>query len=182
MAESVDEGRWELDRESLDTLLLALDRDRNSAGRRYELLRRKLIDLFAWRGAEAPEELTDETLNRLARRLSEGTPVDKVESYALGIARLLLLEWSRRREQRSAALREIRNLRMEAQEESAVYSAFEQCLSELTATSRILITRYYTADRAALATELGLSYDALRARAMRIRRLLHACVMRRHKK
>ena len=39
-------GRWELTREALDGLLQSLGGDRNAAGRRYEILRSKLIDLF----------------------------------------------------------------------------------------------------------------------------------------
>jgi DNA-directed RNA polymerase specialized sigma24 family protein len=186
MADSADEspgtaGRWELNREALDVLLAALDADRDTAARRYEGLRRKLIDFCTWRGGEMPEELADETLNRLARRLLQGEPVVKIERYALGIARLLLMEAARRREQRSIALREIRSLRPGSPEASAMSEAFERCLEALAEASRALIARYYSGDRILLAGELGLSMTALRTRALRIRKKLYECVTGRHK-
>src|SRR5262245_56359395 len=104
--------RWALNREALDRLLEALDPDRESASRRYEELRRKLINLFAWERSETPEDLADETLNRLARRLSEGVTIDgSVDRYAYGIARLLLREETRARQKRDAALQEMAVLR-----------------------------------------------------------------------
>lgn len=94
-------SRWELSRDALDHLLQRLDPDRDAAGRAYEALRRRLIDLFAWEHGEAPEELADEALNRLARRLSEGVAIDGgIARYAFGIARLLLHEQSRARRNR----------------------------------------------------------------------------------
>jgi RNA polymerase sigma factor (sigma-70 family) len=181
MADSIDKttgasGHWELTREALDGLLQALGEDRNAAGRRYEILRRKLIDLFAWRCSEGPEELADETLNRLARRLIQGEPVEKIESYALGIARMLLKETARRREQRDIALREIQILQPDAAEDTEILEAFERCLDALPQSSRTLIARYYSGERAALARELGVSVNTMRTRALRIRRKLYQCV------
>ncbi len=181
MADPIDKttsasGRWELTREALDGLLQALGGDRNAAGRRYEILRHKLIDLFAWRRCETPEELADETLNRLARRLIQGEPVEKIESYALGIARMLLKETTRQREQRDIALREIQNLQPAAAEKTGMLERFERCLYALPESRRTLIARYYSGERTALARELGLSVNALRVRALRIRRKLYQCV------
>jgi RNA polymerase sigma factor (sigma-70 family) len=181
MADSIDKktgasGRWELTREALEGLLQALDGDPSAAGRRYEILRWKLIDLFAWRRSENPAELADETLNRLARRLIQGEPIEKIESYALGIARMLLKETARRREQRDIALREIQILQPGETENTEMLEAFERCLDALPESSRTLIARYYSGERTALARELGLSVNALRVRALRIRRKLYQCV------
>jgi DNA-directed RNA polymerase specialized sigma24 family protein len=182
MSESIDKtagakGRWELTQEALDQLLRALGSEPDAAGRRYELLRRKLIDLLRWHRSENPEELADETLNRLARRMVQGEPVEKIESYALGIARMLLKETARRREQRETALREIQGLRTCEAEASEMLEAFERCFEALPDSSRALIARYYGGDRAALARELGLTLNAMRARALRIRRRLYQCVI-----
>jgi len=181
MADPIDKptgatGHWELTREALDGLLQALGEDRDAAGRRYEVLRRKLIDLFAWQRSENPEALADEALNRLARRLKEGEPVEKIESFALGIARMLLKETARRRELRDAALRELNARQAGTDEEAEMIAALEQCLDALPESSRTLIARYYTGDRTALAREFGLSISAMRTRALRIRRKLLECV------
>lgn len=184
MANSIDKAtraarQWELSSDALEGLLLALSEDRNEAGRKYELLRSKLISLFAWWRDETPEESADESLNRLARRLLQGEPVEKIDSYALGIARMLLKETARRRERRAAALREIQILRPDEDATWETSEALESCLAELSQSSRNLIARYYGADRATLARDLGLSMNALRTRALRIRRRLFQSVTER---
>lgn len=171
-------SRWELNRDALDQLLRSLDPDREVASRHYEGLRRRLIDLFAWERSETPEELADETLNRLARRLSEGVVIDGgIARYAFGIARLLLHEEIRARRNKEVALREL-PLHVSEPEPQETLDLLRQCLEELPANGRDLIERYYGEDRAGLAHALGLSLNALRNRALRIREQLYECVCR----
>src|SRR5256714_13254313 len=59
-------------------LLNCLDADRERAGEKYEDLRRTLIKFFEWRGAPFPEEQTDETFNRVARKLDEGIGIKNI--------------------------------------------------------------------------------------------------------
>ena len=61
-------SKADLTREALDRLLHWLDRDRDRAGQRYEQIRSGLIKVFLCRGAVDPEELADETINRVARK------------------------------------------------------------------------------------------------------------------
>ena len=61
----------ELNSRTFAQLLDCLDADRERAGEKYEALRRTLIRFFVWRGAPFPEEHTDETFNRLARKLGQ---------------------------------------------------------------------------------------------------------------
>lgn len=171
--------RWRLDREAFDRLLATFDADRASASDRYEALRRRLIDVFAWEGGETPEDLADETLDRLARRLSEGVSVEgpQVERYAFGIARLLLLESARARRTRESAAREL--VAREPPDDSPdMLDVLGKCLEALPEVSRGLIQRYYAGEREALARSLGISMNALRNRALRIRQQLHDCVVR----
>jgi DNA-directed RNA polymerase specialized sigma24 family protein len=171
-------SRWELSRDALDHLLQRLDPDRDAAGRAYEALRRRLIDLFAWEHGEAPEELADEALNRLARRLSEGVAIDGgIARYAFGIARLLLHEQSRARRNRDAALREF-PIDSGATEGAETLRLLLECLDELPPNARDLIERYYGGERDALARSLGISLNALRNRALRVREVLYECVCR----
>jgi DNA-directed RNA polymerase specialized sigma24 family protein len=168
--------RWKLGAEAFEHLLAALHSDREIAGEKYESLRERLIDLFTWEKSAFPEDLADETLNRLARKISEGIVIEGFDRYAYGIARMILREAGREQQTRDTALRQ-----MERQNREAATSGralIEDCLAELPENSRDLIERYYAEDRAALAREYGLSLNALRNRALRIRDKLLECITR----
>ena len=77
-------------------LLARLGPDSDEAAAQYERLRATLEKFFDWHGAWPPEECADETLDRLTRKLEGEIEIVDVRSYALGIARLVLLEWQRR--------------------------------------------------------------------------------------
>jgi DNA-directed RNA polymerase specialized sigma24 family protein len=166
----------DLDRDLLDALLEAFaPGDRDLAGKQYEALRRKLLDLFSWERCAAPDELADEAINRLARKVREGVSIPHLDRYAFGIARLIVQEQARDRRKRETALREWRAVGGSGRD-PATLAAIEQCLAALPVESRKLIERYYAEDRGALARELGISVNALRNRALRIRDQLFACV------
>jgi DNA-directed RNA polymerase specialized sigma24 family protein len=171
--------RWELSAEAFEQLLRTLDPDRDHASRRYEALRRKLIDLFTWEHYESPEELADETLNRLAKRLSEGVSLEgsSADRYAFGIARFLMREESRSRRNRELALKEIARLQPQRPAGSEMLEALTRCLDALPYDSRKLLDQYYTEDRTALASSLDISLNALRNRVMRLRERLYNCVV-----
>src|SRR5580700_9712833 len=90
----------ELGSAELEALLCALAADRDAAGVKYEELRRRLINMFAWEQCEAPDELADEVLNRLARKFMDGAVIPHVDRFALGIARLVMQEEGRKRRKR----------------------------------------------------------------------------------
>ena len=56
---------------AFDRLLARLAADREAAAHEYEMLRCRLVDFFDGRGAEWPEVLADETLDRMASKLEE---------------------------------------------------------------------------------------------------------------
>src|SRR5690349_2354142 len=58
-----------IDRSAFDELLSWLAPDPDAAGQQYELIRRKLIALFRCRGCLSPEDLADETINRVIKKL-----------------------------------------------------------------------------------------------------------------
>ena len=88
--------RERLTREGLDGLLRALGPDRDEAAARYQRLRERLLLFFARRQFIMAESLADEVLDRLATRLSTGERIEVPESYAYGIARLVVQEEARR--------------------------------------------------------------------------------------
>ncbi len=172
--------------------------DEGDAAAHYERLRARLIALFRLHVPHEAEALADEALERLARRLSEGVVVAHLASYLHGIARLVLLEARSRPLQRRASDAELERLPApdaihDAEEEEfdpATRKALRACFAKLGTEASKLILAYYEfgADgmgdtgagrirrRQQLAERLGLSLNALRNRALRVREALEACV------
>jgi DNA-directed RNA polymerase specialized sigma24 family protein len=178
-------ARWSLTRQALERLLERLDPDPEAAGVAYEALRARLLDYFDWKGALRPEVAADEALDRVARRLEEGEAVERVEAYAYGVARLVLLEHLRLqlREQRASAGAAHEGAgHTEAQEEARI-ACLTRCLEQLPAEDRSLIVSYYEGagrthldSRKALAESRGIGYPTLKTRAHRLRVRLEACL------
>ncbi|HLJ45697.1 MAG TPA: sigma-70 family RNA polymerase sigma factor [Bryobacteraceae bacterium] len=171
--------RRELNRQTLDSLLAALSADRDEAAAKYESLRRRLIDLFAWEQCDAPEDLADEALNRLAWKVNEGTPIPHPDRYAFGIARLMIQEEARKQRKRESVVRELESPGAHSSgRDSSMLAAIEKCLAALPPENRELIERYYAEDRSTLALSFGISVNALRNRALRIREQIFNSVVR----
>jgi len=172
----------------LSRLLDRLDPDPDRAALAYESLRHTLLSFFNWRGAWAPEECADQTLDRLAAKLDQGLLVGDVRPFARGIARLVLLEAYRRPEARAARADESELDRLPAAPEGQaepLHDCLERCLARLPDEGRDLILRYYVnqgrlkiESRRRLAAELGTSEGGLRSRAQRVRNGLERCVNR----
>lgn len=177
--------RWTLDKDALGRLLDALGPDREAASRRYEEIRRRLIHFFDWRESPSPETEADETLDRVARKLQEGTAVEDVGRYACVVARYVLQESARRQiRERNAAHEEGRLRVTQAPRDiEARLACLKKCLAELPAEQRSLIEGYYQGrgrvhldERKALAERLGVTYASLKMRAFRTRGALEDCL------
>lgn len=183
--------KWELTGEALAKFLACLDQDAERAGARYEAIRLALLKFFDWRGALFPEELADESLNRVIRKIDEGESPRDVQTYCHGVARMVLLESLKRPDIRRADIEELDQVaapKPDAEPDERL-ARFERCLRELSAESRQLILQYYQDERRlkinnrlSLAEKLGIPLNALRSRAQRIRDKLEECVTRRLKK
>ena len=173
----------------LDALLarLAMDGDEGVA---YEALRRRLIRFFDVYVPADAGELADVALDRVARRIHEGVEVASVLSYTLGVARMVLHEARARAARRRVAEVDPTLLPDEnggdAREIEVALAALSQCLDTAGADARKLILDYYGADGASrialrqrLAGERGISLNALRNRALRLREALEDCVRQR---
>jgi RNA polymerase sigma factor (sigma-70 family) len=183
---SVSQSEWTLSAEALAGFLASLDSDSDRAGEKYESLRLALMKFFDWRGAHFPEDLADETINRVIRKIDEGQTVRDIPTYCHGVARLVLLENLKGPENRRADFEELPPTVLvapEPEERDERQDCFEQCLKELPVESRQLILQYYGDERRqkinrrlALAERLGIPLNALRSRAQRIRNRLEECV------
>jgi RNA polymerase sigma factor (sigma-70 family) len=172
-----------LSQEPFDTLLVWLSPDRESAGRKYEEIRCKLIKYFACRGCPVSEELADRTIDRVANKLSEVAEsyVGDRARYFYGVARNIHLEYLKK----NSAPTPRPTLPEPVNDVEEVYACLDRCLSELPPDSRELILEYYQRDkgmkiehRKELAQRLGIPVNALRIRAHRIRVGLQECLRR----
>jgi DNA-directed RNA polymerase specialized sigma24 family protein len=178
--------KWSLTQEAFDGLLLCLDNNREAAGQKYLEIRRDLVRFFEWRGCSFPEDHADETVNRVARRISEGERLLNPKAYFIGVARLLLLEISKARAKESQALAELGHSSVETSEPDASEVKIEclrKCLLGLSTDNRELILQYYQGEkrekienRRKLTEQLGVAVNTLRMRALRLRDRLQTCV------
>lgn len=182
------ERRWELTPEALASLLAFLGPEEEAAARVYERVRRRLVQILEWRGCARPEELADETFDRVAHKLAGGLEVEAEDPlrYFCGVAYRVLKEVLREQQKERAALAEIRHLPAPAgadPEAERRLGCLDRCLDGVESRQRDLILRYHTGDgreridnRQALAEELEVPLNALRIRVHRLRVKIEACV------
>lgn len=171
---------------AFDRLLSRLDADRETAGQKFEDLRRRLVRFFDWRGADAPDSCADVTLDRLAQKIDEGVTIASLHAYTFAVARLVHLEQARRPENRAVSLSDAPEDALVAPAPRSAtpwHDCLDHALQGLDGDQRRLILRYYAHDKgdkvrdhAALAAELGISVSALRNRAQRVRDRLERAV------
>ena len=171
---------WSLSQEAFDALLDWLDSDREQAGIKYEQIRSRLIKIFTGRGCVDPEDLSDETINRVTSKLNEIQDEftgDRAR-YFFGVANKVYMEYLRRKTPQPPPQTPPDPGRAELE-----HRCLERCIARLDSEDRDLFVRDYgtkgqmQADRRkALADELGISLNALRIRVYRIRTALKECV------
>lgn len=169
-----------LSSEDFDRLLDWLDPERDCAGEIYERIRWRLIAILASRGCLIPEELADETIDRVARRVGEiaSTFVGEKAVYFLGVANNVHHEYLKR-----PAITPPLEPGEDVETKERTHNCLDKCLAKLSTSSRTMIERYYAADKQAkidlrrrIAEELGVSLNTLRLRALRIREKLQECI------
>src|SRR5256714_14922949 len=88
----------ELGQQDFERLLSWLDADRERAGFLYEQIRWRLVTILAARGCTLAEELADETIDRVARRVTDiqHTYVGDKALYFFGVMNNVHHEYLRR--------------------------------------------------------------------------------------
>jgi DNA-directed RNA polymerase specialized sigma24 family protein len=189
---------WALGQGAFGQLLVWLDGGTDSGGETYLEMRRRLVSYFDRKNCLAPEELTDETLNRVARRLEEEGAITGATpaQYCYTVAKFVFLESLRRVESSPLNLDDlpgsdhpalnastISELNNEKEIVEARLNCLEQCLGNLDTDNRELLVQYYQGEqrtkienRRLLAVRLGITVNALSIRACRMRDKLETCV------
>jgi DNA-directed RNA polymerase specialized sigma24 family protein len=184
---------WKLDAAAFDRLLHWLDGGFDSEGQKYIEMRRRLVAYFDRKNCSAPEELADETLNRVARRLHEEgiTEAETPAKYCYIVARFVFMESVRRMQQEQKLRGELgwlaQSVSPATQEIDDRYErmleCMRTCIKSLDSGKQELILSYYTGkqrqkieNRKRFADRLGITTNALSIRACRIRDELENCV------
>lgn len=180
-----------LTKEKLDGLLSWLGSNTDDPGGKYECIRQSLVKLFVWNGYWDAEDLADETIDRVMKKVPEiainysGDPA----LYFYGVAKMLLKE--RHRLDTVSNLPDSLESRFaggkpcldDADEIDRKFDCLEKCVGELPADSRDLIIDYYQEDKRAkinfrrqIAERIGVDVENLRVRVFRIRSALYKCM------
>jgi DNA-directed RNA polymerase specialized sigma24 family protein len=173
-------------------LLEWLDEGADSDGGRYLEMRRRLVSYFGHKQCIPVDELADETLNRVARRLEEQGWIDDSAPahYCYIIAKYVFLEHVRQVRRIHVAESEIGSMAARDQQtmgnsdvSQKLLTCLEHCLEKLLPGERDLILEYYRGEqgdkiqrRRQLAERLAMTLNALSIRACRIRDRLELCV------
>jgi DNA-directed RNA polymerase specialized sigma24 family protein len=191
---------WIMTAEAFDRMLAQLDADRECAGAKYELIRQKLTKFFQWRGCPSPEEYTDRTIDRVARRLWEGAEVTARDPYLFfhGTAINVLREhWKKAETGNVEALDDLPISQMPAEDPIAQHTrrderlahelkleCLQECVQTLPREQLEQIQQYHQSDggakiaqRKAIAEQLGIPLNALRIRMYRLRQDLETCIL-----
>jgi RNA polymerase sigma factor (sigma-70 family) len=174
--------------EGFDKLLDWLDHDRRRAGEKYEEIRQSLIKVFTWRGCSDAEDLADETIDRVVKKVPalvetyQGDPA----RYFYGVAKYLLLEYQRRVRpglETDEPYEDFQVVVEQAEERAAQetrHDCLDKCLQTLSPEHKQIIMQYYLAAKTRttkdMAAQLGLPVWRLRIQVHRIRSNLQRCI------
>jgi hypothetical protein len=183
---------WAATPQAFERLLAWLDEGGDTGGEAYLQMRRRLVTYFQRKRCLTPDDLADETLNRVTRRLEEqgGITDGPPARYCYIVAKFVLLEHLRHPDLRRVPSL---NLGEHARDPGAVpaeppirermLECLDRCLSALERADRELILEYYRHEPGArierrrhLAARLQLTANALAIRACRLRDRLERCV------
>ena len=170
-----------LNSSEFDHLLRRLDEDRERAGLKYEEVRRTLMRYFAVRKCFPEEDLADETLDRVARRL-ESAQIYNLSVFIWGVARIIVLELGRRPQEVSIeTVQLLKCLKTEHAEQAIIrreerqrrLECFLKCLRDLSPTDRRILLEYQYHSRGReskerLARRFNITPQGLRTRAHRV--------------
>jgi DNA-directed RNA polymerase specialized sigma24 family protein len=173
-----------------------LDEGTDSSGEKYLEMRRRLVAYFDRKNCVSADDLADETLNRVARRLEEeGAYAGEAPArYCYITARFVFLEYLRSDRRSEKSFEELPSADVDAKaglfpadstgtSKEGLLDCLEECMAKLAPNDRGLIIDYYRGEqrakierRRSLAESLRLSLNALSIRACRIRNKLELCV------
>jgi DNA-directed RNA polymerase specialized sigma24 family protein len=185
---------WNPTPQAFAQLLAWLDEGTDSGGERYLATRRRLVSYFTRKNCRTADDLADETLNRVARRLEEEGGITEAPpaQFCYITARFVFLEHLRSFDRKvgdlagpegSAPIEPSTPATFATEATTEDMDCLDKCLQQLPQTDRELLLGYYSGDgraridgRKAMAERLSLTVNALTIKASRLRAKLEVCV------
>ena len=178
----------------IEVVLAWLNSDSETAAKEYVRLHLMLTKMFESRGSSSPEDLADETFERVGRQLLEGKRIrtETPASYLYGVARYIMREqWAK---PPYAPLEEVTPSDVpqndprevdESEKKETRHLCLDRCLNELPEEARTLILEYYSEDeslkidtRDRMAVHLKIASGVLRNRIYKLRKIVRNCVFK----
>jgi len=176
---------WTLTQAAFDKLLSNLDPNYERAAEKYVTFYSKLLKFFEWRGCVVPDLYVDETINRVTRKIEQGTLVDNFQGFLYGVAKNVLREALKQDNEVKTSIDDGTFGHIPQPEEVEPdyrLECIEVCLLQLPTAGRELLLAYYETgpsllrQRRELARRQGVSLVTLRVQVHRLRRTLEQYV------
>jgi hypothetical protein len=177
-------------------LLSWLDSDRSKAAEKYVLLRHKLVRAFERLPCGDPDDLADQAIDRIAKRL-EGETIHNLNSFAYAVAMKISLETRRTSarfvsidadvdsEERLVGERDPENRIIDSMRNAKTAHCLGACLQRLASGDHKLLLEYYKGEKQArilhrqeLAQKRATTVARLRSEVNLLREKLRNCVTR----
>ncbi|MEW6125500.1 MAG: sigma-70 family RNA polymerase sigma factor [Acidobacteriota bacterium] len=175
------------DNQNFEKLLVWLHPERERAGIKYEEIRFGLIKIFTRRGCLISEELADETIDRVCRKVHDiaDNYVGDPALYFYGVAKNVLHEYHKKKvdpEPLPPQLPDDNDEEYRSYQEKH-WECLEHCLNELSNEDRRLIIHYFQDNHRAkidhrreIADSLNISLNHLRVKIHRLKTELQTCI------
>lgn len=189
----------ELTQEAFGALLMHFDPSPQRAVEKFEQMRSQLVTFFECRGCPLASDLTDATIDRVARRILEGEniPSAALAPYFYGVARNVFREYLRLPDRKHISIDEARFTEHPSEQPREALrrlhdkvalelklECLEDCLKVLPIDMQGAMISYYEGEqsikinnRQRLASSMGISVGNLRIRVHRAREALEKCVI-----
>jgi hypothetical protein len=176
----------EISQEKFHDFLKWLNSDIEKSGIEYEKIRQRLIIFFDSRNCQNPDELADETINRVIlkfEQIKDNYVGDKIY-YFIGVARFVNQEYQRNIKQNSEFDETQKQFIYDAGDDNNPLNlCLRDCLEKFDLSERELILDYFSQDkrkkielRKIIANELGITLIALRMRIYHLKEKLQICI------
>ena len=176
--------KFEITKDNFDKLLRWLNEDRERAAQTYSLIHRKLVVFFTSKQISVAQDLADEAINRVARKIDHLTEDYKGDPayYFFSVAKKVLLEYLK-----SPKELELSQVQTAPEQEKDVfedyYEHFYSCMENLSVENRELIIKYFQKAKQSkidhhkeLMKKLEISPQLLRTKIFRIKNSLRKCI------